>query len=148
MTSDMSTLDEVDRRIIQLLEQDSRRSFNDIAKKLKLSESAIRKRVMLLQNKKIIKKFTIQVDPTKIGANSVSIVGVDVEPTKLLEAANKLCDISEIRSVATASGDHMIMTEIWTKDGRELTKLISEKIGTIEGVRKICPAMILEKFKE
>jgi Lrp/AsnC family transcriptional regulator for asnA, asnC and gidA len=39
------------------------------------------------------------------------------------------------------------MTEIWTKDGRELTKLISEKIRKIDGVKKICPAIILEKLK-
>ena len=42
----------------------------------------------------------------------------------------------------------MLMTEIWTSDGRELTKLISEKIETIEGVKKICPAIILEKLKD
>jgi len=33
---------------------------------------------------------------------------------------------------------------IWTRNRRELTKLISEKIGTIEGVKRICPAVILE----
>ena len=42
----------------------------------------------------------------------------------------------------------MIMTEIWTRDGRELTRLISGKIGVIEGVKKICPAIILEKLKD
>ena len=144
----MSTPDEHDRKIIQMLEQNSRRPFNEISKKLKLSESAVRKRVVALQNKGVIKKFTIQVDPTKLGANSVSIVGVDVEPTKLLEVAQKLCEIKEIRSVATSTGDHMIMTEIWAKDGRELTKIVSEKIGAMDGIKKICPAMILEKFKE
>jgi Lrp/AsnC family transcriptional regulator, regulator for asnA, asnC and gidA len=144
----MSITDETDKKIIQLLQEDCRRSFTEISKKLKLSESAIRKRVVSLQEKRIIKKFTIQIDPTKLGTNSVSIVGIDVEPTKLLEAARQLCDINEVRSVATASGDHMIMTEIWAKDGRDLTKLLSEKIGTIDGVKKICPAMILEKFKE
>jgi Lrp/AsnC family transcriptional regulator, regulator for asnA, asnC and gidA len=144
----MLTPDEHDRKIIQMLEQNSRRSLNDISKKLKLSESAVRKRVAALQNKGVIKKFTIQVDPAKLGANSVSIVGVDVEPTKLLEVAQKLCEIKEIRSVATSTGDHMIMTEIWAKDGRELTKIVSEKIGAMDGIKKICPAMILEKFKE
>jgi len=144
----MLTPDEYDRKIIQMLEQNSRRSLNDISKKLKLSESAVRKRVAALQNKGVIKKFTIQVDPAKLGANSVSIVGVDVEPTKLLEVAQKLCEIKEIRSVATSTGDHMIMTEIWAKDGRELTKIVSEKIGAMDGIKKICPAMILEKFKE
>ena len=144
----MLTPDEHDQKIIQMLEQNSRRSLNDISKKLKLSESAVRKRVAALQNKGVIKKFTIQVDPAKLGANSVSIVGVDVEPTKLLEVAQKLCEIKEIRSVATSTGDHMIMTEIWAKDGRELTKIVSEKIGAMDGIKKICPAMILEKFKE
>jgi len=96
----------------------------------------------------VIKKFTIQVDPAKLGINTVAIVGVDVDPTKLLEAAQKLRNFKEIRYVATSTGDHMIMTEIWTKDGKELTRIISEKIGSIEGVRKICPAIILEKMKE
>lgn len=144
----MPDIDDYDRKIVQMLEQDSRQSFNEVAKKLKLSESAIRKRVVALQEKGIIKKFTVQVDPTKMGINSVSIVGVDVEPTKLLEVAQKLSEIVEIKSVATSTGDHMIMTEVWTKDGRELTKLLSEKIGAIDGVKKICPAIILEKFKE
>lgn len=144
----MLDVDDYDRKIVQMLEQDSRQSFNEIAKKLKLSESAVRKRVVALQKRGIIKRFTIQVDPAKFGINSVSIVGVDVEPTKLLEVAQKLCEIKEIKSVATSTGDHMIMTEVWTKDGRELTKLLSEKIGAIDGVKKICPAIILEKFKE
>ncbi|KYH39439.1 MAG: transcriptional regulator, partial [Candidatus Bathyarchaeota archaeon B26-2] len=67
---------------------------------------------------------------------------------KLLEVAQKLRNFKEIRYVATSTGDHMIMTEIWTKDGKELTRIISEKIGSIEGVRKICPAIILEKMKK
>jgi len=113
----------------------------------RLSESTIRKRVQALQKKGVIKKFTIEIAPSKIGMNTVAIVGVDVDPTELLEAAQKLCEIKEIRSVATSTGDHMIMTEIWTRDGRELTKVISEKIGKIDGVKKICPAIILEKLK-
>jgi len=78
----------------------------------------------------------------------VAIVGMEVDPPRLLEVAQRLCDFKEIKCVATSTGDHMIMTEIWTKDGRELTKLISEKIGTIEGMKRICPAIILEKLKD
>lgn len=103
---------------------------------------------MALQEREVIKRFTIQVDPAKLGTNSVSLVGLDVEPTELLEIAQKLCDFNEIKCVATSTGDHMIMTEIWTKDGKELTKFLSQKIGAIEGVKKICPAILLEKFKE
>lgn len=144
----MPNLDEMDRKILKILEEDGRKPFTEIAEKLKVSESTIRKRVQALQKKGVIKKFTVKVDPSKMGIKTIAIVGVDVDPTKLLEVAQKLCDFKEIKWVATSTGDHMIMTEIWTKDGRELTRLISEKIGVIEGVKKICPAIILEKLKD
>ncbi|MEM2281033.1 MAG: Lrp/AsnC family transcriptional regulator [Candidatus Bathyarchaeia archaeon] len=140
-------MDEVDQKILKLLQEDARLPFLEIAQKLRLSESTIRKRVQSLKERGVIKRFTIEIDPAKISLNTVAIVGIDVDPPKLLEVAQKLCEFKEIRCVATSTGDHMIMTEIWTKDGRELTRLISEKIGPIEGVRKICPAIILEKLK-
>jgi len=53
-----------------------------------------------------------------------------------------------LKCVATSTGDHMIMTEVWTRNGLELTRLISDKIGKIDGVKRICPALILEKLKD
>jgi Lrp/AsnC family transcriptional regulator for asnA, asnC and gidA len=147
MVKKIAEIDELDLKILKLLEEDGRLAFMDIAKKLRLSESTIRKRVQALKENGVIKRFTVEIDPAKIGLNTVAIVGIDVDPPKLLEVAQKLCDFKEIRCVATSTGDHMIMTEIWTKDGRELTRLISEKIGPIEGVKKICPAIILERLK-
>ncbi|MCD6530005.1 Lrp/AsnC family transcriptional regulator [Candidatus Bathyarchaeota archaeon] len=141
-------MDEVDLKILKMLQEDGRKPFTEIAENLRLSESAVRKRVQALQKRGVIKKFTIKIDPAKIGINTVAIVGVDVDPTKLLEVAQKLCEVKEARSVATSTGDHMIMTEIWAKDGRDLTRILSEKIGRLEGVKKICPAIILEKLKE
>ncbi len=147
MVKNIMEIDEIDKKIIEFLQEDGRMPFLEIAKKLKLSESTIRKRVENLKEKGIIKRFTIEIDPTKIGLDTIAIVGIDVEPSKLLEIAQKLCEFKEIHSVATTTGDHMIITEIWTKDSRELAKIISEKIGTIEGIKKICPAIILEKLK-
>lgn len=144
----MSTLDEIDARILELLEEDSRRSFTEMAEKLKVSESAIRKRVSALQRIGVIKKFTIKVDHVKMGINTVAIVGIDVDSAKMLEIAQRLCDLKEVKCVATSSGDHMIMLEIWARNGKELNKLISERIGKIEGVKEICPALILEKLKD
>jgi Lrp/AsnC family transcriptional regulator for asnA, asnC and gidA len=140
-------VDQLDLKILKLLEEDGSLTFTGIARKLRLNESTVRKRVMALRQQGVIKKFTVVIEPSKVGFNTVAIVGVDVDPPKLLEVAQKLCDIPETKYVATSTGDHMIMTEIWAKDGKELSKIISEKIGTIEGVNKICPAIILEKLK-
>ena len=144
----MSNLDETDTKILELLEEDARRSFTEIAQKLHISESTVRKRVTSMQKDGVITKFTIKVDHGKLGLNTIAIVGLDVESSKMLEIAQELCDFKELKCVATASGDHMIMLEIWARNGKELNKLISEKIGKIAGVRQVCPALILEKLKD
>jgi len=144
----MSKLDETDTKILELLEEDARRSFTEIAQKLHISESTVRKRVTSMQKDGVITKFTIKVDHGKLGLNTIAIVGLDVESSKMLEIAQELCDFKELKCVATASGDHMIMLEIWARNGKELNKLISEKIGKIAGVRQVCPALILEKLKD
>lgn len=144
----MSTLDERDIRILEMLEKDGRMAFTDIAGDLGVNEATVRKRVSALQSRGVIKRFTVIVDHAKIGMNTVAIVGIEADPAKLLDIAQKLCDFKELKCVATSTGDHMIMTEVWAKNGRELTKLLSEKIGKIDGVKRICPALILEKLKD
>ncbi len=140
-------MDDRDREIIDILSKDSRTPFTEIAKKLNVSESTVRKRIRALEDNEVIKKYSILVDPAKIGYNTVAIVGLDVEPQRFLSVASKLTEFDEVRYVATSTGDHMIMFEIWTRDGKELTKVISEKIGKIKGVHRICPSIILEKLK-
>ncbi|MGQ9719613.1 MAG: Lrp/AsnC family transcriptional regulator [Nitrososphaerales archaeon] len=141
-------VDELDLRILGLLESDGSLSFIEIAKRLKLNDSTIRKRVINLKEKGVIKRFVAIIDPPKIGLNTVAIVGIDVEPSMLLKSAQKLCEIQEIKYVALSAGDHMIMTKIWAKDGKELSRLISDKIGKIEGVKRTCPSIIIEEIKD
>ena len=63
----MADVDGLDMRILKLLEEDGRISFSEVAKKLKSNESTIRKRVLRLQEKRVIKKFSVDLDPSKIG---------------------------------------------------------------------------------
>ncbi len=140
-------MDEKDRKIIEILEQDARTPFTEIAKMLGVSEATVRKRIARLEREGVIVRYTIEVDPLKLGYTTVTILGLDVEPEHFLDAARKLAEMDEVRWVATSTGDHMIMAEIWTRDGNALARLISLKIGRIKGVKKICPAIILEKIK-
>ncbi len=140
-------IDEIDERIIEMLMEDGRRPYTEIAKRLNLSESTVRKRVQALVEEGVIRRFTIEVEPSKLGLRTVAIIGVDVDPPRLLEVAQRLSQLREARWVATSTGDHMIVMEVWISDGRALTRLVSERIGRIEGVKRVCPAIILEKLK-
>ncbi len=140
-------LDERDKIIIDILTKDARTPFTEIAKVLGISETAVRKRVKALEETGVIKQYTIVIDPSKLGYNLVSLTGIDTLPEKIFEVAQKLKEFDFVRNVYLTSGDHMIMTEIWAKDGNDLSDIISNKIGKIEGVTKVCPAIILERLK-
>ncbi len=141
-------IDEKDRKILEILRKNARTPYTQIAKEIELSEGAVRRRVDALEKKGIIKKYVAIIDPKKIGYDSITILGLDVEPTTLLHVADEVAKIKEAKNVYISTGDHMIMAEIWARDGKELSEILANKIGKIEGIKRICPAIILEKVKE
>jgi Lrp/AsnC family transcriptional regulator for asnA, asnC and gidA len=143
----MKSVDEKDIEIIRMLMEDARVSYTSMARRLNITEAAVRKRVKNLEYRGVIRKYTVEVDNSKLGYNVISLTGVDTDPEMFLEVAKKLKEEDFAKSVYISTGDHMIMVEVWAKDGDELTRIISEKIGRLPGVRKICPAIILEKLK-
>lgn len=140
-------IDELDSKIIKELSRDAGLSYSEIARSLDQNESTIRKRVIALKDKGIIKKFSCVLDNLKVGYNTVAIVGLDVDPSLLLDVAEKLAAMEESKTVATSTGDHMLMAEMWAKDGRDLSQILS-RMGSIVGVKRLCPAILLEKVKE
>jgi len=141
-------IDDTDKEILSVLGDNARAPFLDIAKQLGVSESTIRKRVGNLEDRGVIKKYSVVVEPAKLGYGSVAIVGIDVAPEKFLDVSKKLTKFDNVKFVATTTGDHMIMTEIWMDKASELRDFISDKIEKMDGVTRTCPAIINEKLKE
>ena len=141
-------IDDTDKEILQVLSDNARIPFLTVAKQLGLSESTIRKRVSKLEDGGIIKKYSVVLEPAKMGYGSVAIVGIDVVPEKFLDVSKKLTKFDNIKFVANTTGDHMIMTEIWMDKASELRDFISDKIEKMDGVTRTCPAIINEKLKE
>ncbi len=140
-------MDDKDRKIIEILRENARTPYTEIAKQLGVTEATIRKRISELEKIGVIKKYTVELDPKKMGYKSVTILGLDAEPKYLLEVAKKLAEMEEVQWVATSTGDHMIMCEVWARDGEELLELLTKKIGKIRGVKDLCPAIIMERIK-
>ena len=140
-------MDDKDMKILNILMRDGRKPYTEIAKELGTSESSIRKRIKKMEEEGVIKGYKVEVEPCKIGYSVVALTGFDTNPEDFLSVAHKLCDVEEIKKVWTSTGDHMIMTEIWAKDGKELSEILFNKVGKIDGIKKVCPAIILEQLK-
>ena len=140
-------IDEKDCKILELLSKNSRASYTEIGRILGMSDVAVMKRIKKLEESGIIKRFTIVIDPRKIGYNAVSITGIDVEPEYLFEVIRYLKDKDYVKSLILATGDHNIIAIIWARNGNELSE-IHREISKIPGVKRLCPAIILDIIKD
>jgi len=145
--SDVVELDEKDMKILRMLAQNGRISFSEMARSIGLSDVAVMKRVRKLEQKGVIKGYTVVVDPKKLGYNLVSITGIDVEPQSLFTVAETLKSWDSVKYLAITSGDHAIMTVIWARDSDDMAR-IHDSISKLPGVKRVCPAVILEVLKD
>jgi Lrp/AsnC family transcriptional regulator, regulator for asnA, asnC and gidA len=139
-------LDSLNCKIIESLSINARTPLLQLANNLNISESAVRKRVKNLEEKGVIKQYSLVVDNHQLGYNNIALVGVDARPDLYLEVASKLKSMDEIKFVASTIGDHMFMLEIVAKDNDELT-MICDLIRSIDGVSRICPAVVKDTLK-
>ena len=120
--------DKTDEKIIEILRNDSRESFVEIAKKLKISESGVRRRIKNMVDGGKITRFTIEVggeDATK------AIVLVSVESTTdTSKVSTKLTKLKGVRTVYEITGQYDITVII---SGADITEINS----SIDALRKI-----------
>ncbi len=138
-------MDNRDKTILKILMKNARIPKTKIAEKLKITETAVRKRISKLEKNKIILGYKAIINYKTTGL-SASLTGIDVEPEKLWNVINKLKELEEVKSIMLSTGDHMIMTEIVAESVDELSK-IHKHIEKFEGVKRICPAIILDVLK-
>lgn len=139
-------VDELDLTIVKRLQQDGRAKFLKLAKELDVSEGTIRNRVKLLEDQKVILQYSAVVDPRKIGFDAVAHIGLDIEPLKFLKVVEALTRLEEITYLATSTGEHMVLMEVWMRNQEEVTRFINERIAVMDGVTKISPTIVLERF--
>ncbi|MHA1226792.1 MAG: Lrp/AsnC family transcriptional regulator [Candidatus Hodarchaeales archaeon] len=131
--------------ILQILIHNSRTPYVKIAEKLNVSEAAIRKRIRKMEEQGIIERYTIDINPQKLGFNKV-LIGIDTKPEFLFKTMKKLKEMKEAINVVSSSGDHMMLVEAWFENTTRLEGFIS-KLEGIEGVTRVCPAVIIETVK-
>ncbi len=137
-------VDETDRKIIAVLDRDASLTNKEIAKRLGMNESTVRKRIAVLKEKKVI-QYYVQIDTPQIGLKTEVSLGVDVEASKILQAGRKFAEIPGVRMVFHTSGEHDFLLVVWTTDRETLSKIV-DKISAVEGVMKVLPSVLVERI--
>jgi DNA-binding Lrp family transcriptional regulator/AmiR/NasT family two-component response regulator len=141
-------LDEKDKMILNILQDNYKISYKDISEKVNLAASTIHNRVQNMINEGIIKQYDTIVDPFKVDYKTIAILNLTVEPYKLNDIAKKLSDFNEIQLIATTAGEYNLVLQIIARNEKELGRFINEKIMVLEGIKsQINVSSFIDIFK-
>jgi len=135
--------DKVDEKIIEYLKENSRESFVDIGKKLKLSESAVRRRVKNLLGSGTIKKFTLELGEEN-ATSAIVLVSVD-SATDTSKVSTKLTKLEGVKTVYEITGQYDITVIISAATIVEINNSI-DALRKIPGVVDTNTVIILKKL--
>jgi len=139
-------MDIVDLKILELLKDNSRMSFNEISQSVGKTEATVRRRVKKLTDDGVIRKFTI--DYT-IDNKPRTRATVKVEPDfkEIKRILRELLDIEEITNIWRLSGDCGLFMKVEIPSIEQFNPLIEEKISQIKGVKIVETCFITDVIK-
>ena len=138
---------ELDKRIIEHLQQDGRRPFTQIAADLGVSEAAVRARTNRLVDRGILQVVGVT-DPLKLGFQQMAMIGIRCEADRLMDVAAKCADMPEVDYVVITAGTYDLLIETVCEDNEALLRFLTERLRSIDGVRDTETFVYLRMVKQ
>ncbi len=138
---------DLDKRIVEHLQEDGRRPFTQIAAELGVSEAAVRARTNRLIEKGILQIVGVT-DPLKLGFQVWAMIGVRVEAARLIEVAEEIASFPETDYVVVTAGSYDILVEAVAEDNEALLQFLSTRLRKIPGVRETETFVYLRLMKQ
>lgn len=146
-TSSVETVvDELDRKIIELLHLDGRMSIQDIAQKLSSTSSTVRKRIRRLEEANIMRVVAVT-DFSAAGFELLLAVGIQVENRRPEAVGRELAELPEVFSVNLTTGVCELDVLVAARDFGELSEFLHEKLPTVKGIAKLQPGLTVDVLR-
>jgi DNA-binding Lrp family transcriptional regulator len=136
--------DEIDEKILRILQEDSRRAFVDIADEIGLSESAVRRRVKNLVDKAIIKRFTIELGASD-KTSAITLISV-ASSADTSAVSTRLMELTGVKVVYEITGQYDIAAIISAPAIVDINRCIDD-IRKIDGVSDTDTVIILKTMR-
>jgi len=137
-------VDDIDKKIINTLSEDSTTSINDIAKVCKVSRGTVRLRINKLKQEGIILGSNAVVKYQNVGMVE-SVLGLDIAPEYYMSALDSLRKMDFVKHLYRTSGDHSAIA-IVVAESIKIDNYI-ESIKNVKGIRNIYPAFVQDILK-
>lgn len=129
-------IDRKDVEILKRLKLDSRTPLGAIGNKMNISKATVSRRVARMEDDRIIRKYSMDVDLASIGIMK-SLVMMQIVGTPTAVVIDQLKDYEEIGHIYKTFGDHNVICEIYTKNVDEIYEMIQSKLLKMPSVRNV-----------
>ncbi len=137
--------DELDMKLLHELTKDGAISVPNLSKKLGINASVLYSRIKRLMKKKLIKKFTIEIDDALLGIGVKALVGVNRDPKLKNSIHEQLMETSEVVSISEVTGRFDMIVRVYADNLESLHTAVIEKVGKIDGIQNTETFVELQK---
>ncbi len=140
-------LDDIDKKIIKVLENDARTSLRKISELVDVSLGTVSNRVKRMEKNGVIKGYSVILDPDKIGWELNVVIGLRIQKGRLIEIQERIAKDSRVHGVYDVTGDFDSMVIARAKNRKDLDDL-SKNVLSIDGVERSITHLVLNTVKE
>lgn len=131
----MEKIDELDKRILDIISKNARIPFKDVADECGVSRAAIHQRVQRLTDIGVISGSGYHINPKKLGFHTCTYVGLSLAKGSMYkEAIEELKKIPEIVEAHFTTGPYSVIVKLYARDNEHLMTLLNERVQEIPGV--------------
>jgi Lrp/AsnC family leucine-responsive transcriptional regulator len=142
-------MDEIDVKILNILQKNARIANADIARKVKMAPSAVHERIRKLEENGIIQAYETRVDPKKAGLGLAAFIFVRSSDRVGDErTAEELTRISEVLEVHHVAGEDCSLVKVRIAGTDHLAELMRGELGKIGSITSTRTTIVLETLKE
>jgi len=126
--------DNIDLKILSELSNDSSISIPHLSKKINVNSSVVYSRIKRLIKRKLIERFTIEINNKELGYSVKSLTGINMDSKKRDNIIEELFKIREVREISEVTGRFDILVTMYARNLEDMHQLVSEQIGKIQGI--------------
>jgi len=140
--------DEIDRRILSLLQRDGRITNADIARAVEMAPSAVLERVRKLEERRVIEGYHAKLSPRAVAKGLLAFVLVRTDSGWQADAAQRLCSLADVQEVHHIAGEDCFLIKVRTTDTSTLGAMIRDQVSALPNVRSTRTTIVLDTAKE
>ncbi len=139
-------VDKTDLKILEILMQDAKKPFTEVAKKAHVSGGTVHVRMNKLEEAGIVEKTTLKLNYAKLGYDITAFIGIYLEKSALYDQVlTKLKGIPEITSIHYTTGNYSMFVRIHCRDTNHLKEVLHDKMQQVEGIERTETMISLEE---